>query len=198
VFSPTAIRAQLDRYGLRYTEYNDDELAEVIARHISEDRIVAVFSGRGEIGPRALGNRSILASPTSPRIRDKVNDAKGRELWRPLCPSVLANSAKAYFHDASTGSRFMLRSLLVRDERAVEIGGVVHVDGTARAQLVDEDTPFGGLLSLVSDMTGSPMVMNTSFNLAGEPIVGRPVDAIRSFFASPLDVLVLERYVITK
>lgn len=197
-FSNDTVRDQLDTFGLGYQELAGEELHSRIARHLHDGKIVALFQGRSEIGPRALGNRSILASPDSAALRDKVNRAKGRELWRPLCPSVLDSGADDYFHDAAQGSYFMLRSLTAREDKAEEIEGVVHVDGTSRAQLVDPDTEYGKIISAFESLTGLPMVLNTSFNLAGEPMVGSPVDAIRSFYSSAMDVLVINDFVIEK
>jgi len=197
-FSNDEVRSTLENYGISFRELDDDELHQEVANLLAQNSIVAVFSGRSEIGPRALGNRSILAAPDSAEMRDRVNQTKGREMWRPLCPSVLWKHAVDYFHNAEKGSPFMLRFLNVRDDKKEVIPGVTHVDGTARAQLVEHSSNFGKLIEAYRQKSGIPMVLNTSFNLAGEPIVGSPVDALRSFYSSSIDVLVINNFLITK
>lgn len=192
------IESLLRKLKLPYVRLSDNDLFSFIAGLINSQKIVAVFRGRSEIGPRALGNRSILASPRSSGLRDLVNRVKRREKWRPLCPSVLRPYADEYFIDGSKGSSFMLRSLRARQDKKHLIPGVVHVDDTARIQIVEPDTDYGQIIDKYRELSGVPMVLNTSFNLAGEPIVGSPVDAIRSFFTSELDVLILNNYVIQK
>lgn len=192
------IHRTLDAFNIAYRELPDDVLHQEVAKLLCKKSIVAVFFGRSEIGPRALGNRSILAAPDSAELRDRVNCAKGRELWRPLCPSVLNGYAQAFFHNADKGSPFMLRFLPVREDKKKLISGVVHVDDTARVQLVAPESNFGRMIEAYRKQSGLPMVLNTSFNLAGEPIVGSPIDAFRSFFTSSIDALVLGNYLICK
>lgn len=197
-YSDKNMELLLKKLKLSYEYFLNDDLFVTIANLIYSKNIVAVFRGRSEIGPRALGNRSILASPCSSVLRDSVNKAKMREEWRPLCPSVLQVYAHEYFIDAHKGSYFMLRFLKVNEKKKYLIPGVVHIDNTARVQLVEIETDFGRIINEFYKLSNIPMVLNTSFNLAGEPIVGSPLDAIRSFFSSSLDVLVLNNYIIRK
>lgn len=197
-FTNQQISRLFKKSGIVFMEYSDDELAVIISDLLCQEKIVGVFKGRSEIGPRSLGHRSILASPESTVLRDRVNMEKGRELWRPLCPSVLEQHADDYFHHAKKGSFFMLRSLEVKPEKSESIAGVVHVDNTARAQMVEADSDYGKLISAFYCKSGIPMVLNTSFNLAGEPIVGSPIDALKTFFASGMDVLILGNFMIFK
>lgn len=192
------IRKVLIANHVPHREHSDETLHQEVARLLDKGSIIAVFTGRSEIGPRALGNRSILAAPNSTSLRDRVNRTKGRELWRPLCPSVLSEHAHEYFRNASKGSPFMLRFLDVMEDKKNLIPGIVHVDGTARVQLVDSGSNFGRLIEAYRQLSGLPMVLNTSFNLAGEPIVGSPIDALRSFFTSPIDAIVLGNFLIVK
>ena len=166
---------------------------------IASDSIVGFFQGRMEIGPRALGNRSILASPRSPETRDRVNAVKGRESWRPLAPSLLDDAAAEYLVDPRPAP-FMLTATSVRDERRDRIPAVVHVDGSCRPQIVRRDagTRYAGLLARLGEMTGVPLVLNTSFNIGDEPIVLSPRDAVRSFFASGLETLVIGDSIVEK
>jgi carbamoyltransferase len=170
-----------------------------VARLIADGNVVGWFQGRMELGPRALGNRSILADPRSTAVRDKVNDIKRRERWRPLAPAVLAERAAEYF-ELDTSSDFMLFAAQVRPEKRPLVAGVVHVDGSARPQTVhrSQNPPLHELISAFEKLTGIPIVMNTSFNDAGEPIVCTPRDAIRSFLITGLDALVLGDILVTR
>lgn len=176
-------RLAFDRY---------DDIAVATARIIESGGAVGWFQGRMEIGPRALGNRSILADPRFARIRNKVNDIKGREPWRPLAPVVKCDSASDFF-EMNSPSPFMLFAVKVRAEKQSLIEGVVHIDGTARPQTVTprQNLPMYKLLTAFERFTGLPILLNTSFNLAGEPIVCSPTDAVKTFAKSKLDVLVL-------
>jgi carbamoyltransferase len=164
------------------------------AAFIAKDKIVGWFQGKSEYGCRALGNRSILAKPDSIMMRDRVNILKKRELFRPLAPTVLYEYMGEYFDGSESYlSEFMLGTVNVKDDKKDKIAGVTHVDGTSRIQsLKKEQNPlFYSLIDSFRNLTGIPMVMNTSFNLAGEPIVESPTDAIKSFIAMKLDVLVI-------
>ena len=172
-------------------------VAEEVAERLAEGQIVGWFQGRMELGPRALGNRSILASPRTREIRDRVNRLKGREHWRPLAPSVLAERARDYFH-LSGESPFMLFAANVRAEVRHEVPAIVHVDGSARPQTVrrDQNPALHSLIAAFERRTGVPLVLNTSFNAAGEPIVCTPTDAIRTFLATGLDALVCGDFIV--
>ncbi len=170
---------------------------EEVAEALSSGQVVGVCRGRMEFGPRALGNRSILADPRRLENRDLVNRIKGRELWRPLAPVVLAERASEFF-DLRQPSPFMLFRAQVRPEKRSEVPAIVHVDGSARPQTVtrEQNPALYDLISAFSRYTGVPVLMNTSFNTAREPIVCTPQDAIASFLASGLDLLLLGDFLI--
>lgn len=153
-----------------------------------------------EFGPRALGNRSILADPTRPDMKDLLNKyVKFREEFRPFAPSVLAEHAATYFEDC-TESPFMLFVYPVRPEKQSEVPAITHIDGTARVQTVTESANprYYGLIKAFGELTGTPMLLNTSFNVMGEPIVHTPADAIRCFYSTGMDALALGDYLIVK
>ncbi|MGQ0571654.1 MAG: carbamoyltransferase family protein [Armatimonadota bacterium] len=189
-YSEGECRSALDRAGLRYVRRAD--VAEVAARLLSEGAIVGWFQGRMEFGSRALGNRSILADPRSAQTRDRVNTLKGRELWRPLAPSMLVDDAYEWFVEPGE-SPYMSFVKTARPERAERIAACVHVDGTARVHTVrrEANPRFVHLLESFGRLTGVPCVLNTSFNRRGEPIVCSPSDAASSFTAMGLDYLVI-------
>ena len=175
------------------------DVAAETAGLLAAGKVVGWFQGRMEFGPRALGNRSILADPRAAETRDRVNRLKGREHWRPLAPAVLVERAAEYFELAGE-SPFMLFATPVRPERREEVPAVVHVDGSARPQTVSRaaNPRFHALLSAFERRTGVPVLMNTSFNGAWEPIVRSPEEAVRTFLACGLDALVLGDYVATR
>ncbi len=163
------------------------------AELLAEGRILGWFQGRMEVGPRALGNRSILADPRSPTMKDTLNHrVKRREAFRPFAPSVLEDHAAAWFADARP-SPHMLLVFDVRPERRAEIPAVTHVDGTARVQTVTREANprYHALLTAFAARTGVPVLLNTSFNVRGEPIVCTPEDAVRCFLGTAMDALVL-------
>lgn len=172
---------------------------KVAAKALSEGKIVGWFQGRMEGGPRALGNRSILANPRIKDMHDIVNKIKSRENWRPLAPSILEECINDYFEKASA-SPFMLQSHNLRKDRIKEIPAVVHKDLTARLQSVSlqSNRLFYLLIKEFYRLTGTPMVMNTSFNIGGEPLVCTPEQAIKAFYNSAIDFLALGNYWITK
>jgi carbamoyltransferase len=178
---------------------HSSRVAEEVADRLAAGQVIGWFQGRMELGPRALGNRSILASPRSTEIRDRVNRLKGREQWRPLAPSVLAERAGHYF-ELSGESPFMLFATKVRADVRHEVPAVVHIDGSARPQTVrrDENPALHGLLEAFENRTGLPLVLNTSFNAAGEPIVCTPADAIRTFLATGLDALACGEFIVQR
>ncbi|MFK7986832.1 MAG: carbamoyltransferase [Sandaracinaceae bacterium] len=161
---------------------------------VAEGKVVAVAHGRAEHGPRALGHRSILADPRDPDIQRRLNaQVKFREAFRPFAPSVLSERAEAWFEDAAP-SPYMERALNVRPGRRAEVPGITHVDGTARLQTVERawSPGFASLIDAFCDKTGVPMVLNTSFNVMGKPIVHSVEDALAVFFSTGIDALVLE------
>jgi carbamoyltransferase len=177
--------------GVRYSSPKD--IAETAAKALAKGKVIGWFQGAAEAGPRALGNRSILADPRRADVRDYINrEIKHREWFRPFSPAVLAEKAAEYF--ACEGSfPYMLLAFPARPEKAEMIPGVLHVDMTARVQTVRRtDNPlFRRLIEAFYAETGVPVVLNTSFNDHGEPIVNSPADALRRFAASKLDALAL-------
>ena len=177
-----------------------DDIAAVVARMLADGRIVGWFQGRMEIGPRALGNRSILANPTLHDMKDRVNaEVKHREAFRPFAPSVRAEAADTYF-DVTGESPFMLKVCPVRPEMRDRLPAITHVDGTARLHTVRRETNplYYDLIGKFGELTGTPVVLNTSFNVMGEPIVESPEQAMRCFFTTGLDALAMGSYLITK
>jgi carbamoyltransferase len=191
-YSDEEIGRALDAAGLRYQRLDEPELLARVARDLADSKIVGWFQGRFEIGPRALGNRSILASPLRLEIKDIINRrVKFREPFRPFAPAALEERAAEYFEIAAPDP-FMTLAPRVRPEKTHEIPAVVHVDGTARLQTVDRRTNprFHALIEAFAALTGVPVLLNTSFNKQ-EPIVARPEEAISCFLRADMDVLVL-------
>jgi carbamoyltransferase len=197
-FDDEAIETALRTYKLRYTRVRD--AAEPAAELLSQGKILGWFQGRMEFGPRALGARSILADPRDPEMNAKVNNAvKFREWWRPFAPSFKKEIAGEYLESA-TDSPFMILTAQVRPEKRSVIPSVTHVDGSARPQTVEKEINplYWRLLDGFGRRTGVPVVMNTSFNLRGEAIVNTPTDAVRTFFSSGMDYLVIGNFVVEK
>jgi carbamoyltransferase len=192
------IKKVLDIAKLTY-EYHDD-ISGIAADLIAKGKIVGWFQGRMEWGPRALGNRSILADPRNPKMKDIINHyVKFREEFRPFCPSLLKKAAPEYLENPYD-SPFMILTFRVPQDKIKEIPAVVHVDGTVRPQTVEKDVNpvFYKLIKDFEGETSIPVVLNTSFNIAGEPIVCKPEDAIRTFYACGLDYLAIRNYLVKK
>jgi carbamoyltransferase len=188
----------------RYVE-NDDQLLEQTVERLASAKVVGWYQGRFEWGPRALGNRSILADPRNPEMKDIVNSKiKFREPYRPFAPSVLAERAEKYFElpDAAHQypARFMLYVTPVKPDQRKILPATTHEDGTARLQTVfrDENPRYYGLIECFENATGVPVVLNTSFNLRGEPIVTTPANAFSTFAKSEMDSLVLGNFIVDK
>jgi carbamoyltransferase len=197
-FDDGAIEMALRTYKLRYTRVDDP--AGVAAELLSQGKILGWFQGRMEFGPRALGNRSILADPRDPEMTTKVNNAvKFREWWRPFAPSFKKEAA-GEFLESATDSPFMILTAQVRAEKRGVIPAVTHVDGSARPQTVEKEVNplYWRLIDEFGARTGVPVVMNTSFNLRGEAIVHTPTDAVRTFFSSGMDALVIGGFLVEK
>ncbi|MEP7009535.1 MAG: carbamoyltransferase N-terminal domain-containing protein [Acidobacteriota bacterium] len=197
-FSHSEIAAIITGAGLAATDYSgrEAELLDAVAERLAQHQIVGWFDGRMEHGPRALGNRSILANPLDLGVRERLNRrVKKREAFRPFAPAVLAGQAAEHF-ELDHPSPFMLETCAVRSPLALP--GITHVDGSARPQTVDpQDHPrFAALLEAFFRRTGCPILVNTSFNVAGEPIVATPVDALLSAADATLDALVLGDFLI--
>lgn len=176
-----------------------DDVAAETARLLADDRIVGWFQGRMEFGPRALGARSILASPIDPGMQARLNEIKDREDFRPVAPAVLEERAADWFVEARPAP-FMLFTFDVQPERAVQIPAVCHVDGSARVQTVarSQHPLYHQLLLEFEALTGVPVLVNTSFNTRGQPIVCTPRQAVECFWTSPLDALVIGSYLLEK
>lgn len=170
------------------------------ARLLAEGKIIGWFQGKAEFGPRSLGNRSILADPRSAEMKDRINAlVKFREEYRPFAPSILHEFGPEYFDDYRE-SRYMERTLRVREEKRNAIAAVVHVDHTARLQTVKREwnPRFHDLISAFHERTGVPAVLNTSFNVMGKPIVHSIEDALATFYTTGLEALVIGDYLIEK
>ncbi len=197
-YSDDELEAALQRFNLSYRK--SDDICKETAAFLSENKLVGWFQGRMEVGPRALGNRSILAHPGFPDIKDKLNArVKFREPFRPFAPSVLAEDVGEWFgydHEAP----YMLFVFDVKEEKQKLVPGITHVDGSGRLQSVDRQRnyKYHRLINEFKQLTGIPMVINTSFNIMGEPIVNKPEDAVRCFLGNGLDILVLGDFVVSK
>jgi carbamoyltransferase len=181
-----------------YKKYQNIE--KKTARLLADGKIIGWFQGRMEIGPRALGNRSILANPSILKMKDILNKrVKGREPWRPFAPSLLEEYTKEYLLDV-THSEFMILESRSKKEKRKSIQAATHINGTVRPQTVSKKTNprYWKLINEFRKITNIPVVLNTSFNLAGEPIVCTPEDAISTFFRSGFDYLVLGNYLVAK
>ena len=192
-------RELLDDLGARYEDVGDDA-PERAGDDLAAGKVIGWMDGRCEWGPRALGHRSILADPRRPETRDAVNvRVKYREPFRPFAPSVVAEHADEYFDIPAASrepARFMLSTGPVRESARATLGATTHVDGTARVQVVDAGTSprYHRVISRFGAETGVPVVLNTSFNLKGEPVVSSPVDAMASFVRSGLDLLYIDNF----
>ena len=198
-------------------EYDDETIKKVVqdskfkAEYIGEDvnavadliakgYIITWYQGRAELGPRALGNRSIIADPTRKEYWRLVNDIKGREWWRPLAPSLLDEDKDVYFKDP-VSHEFMILMLRYKDEEACKrVPVTCHVDLTARPQTVtrDQNKTWYDLIKAFKDIKGEGLIMNTSFNLAGEPLVETPQEALRSFAVKGFDAMYMQGWLIYK
>ncbi|HSY58554.1 MAG TPA: carbamoyltransferase C-terminal domain-containing protein [Terriglobales bacterium] len=203
-FSQQEIRTALESAGasngdLHFAELDEDSLVQTTARHIAAGKIVGWFQGRVEWGPRALGQRSILADPRRAEMKDILNRRiKHREIFRPFAPSILEEATSEYFEQTHP-SPFMTFAYSVRPEKRSVIPAPTHVDGTARLQTVSRTANplYWKLLRAVGDVTGVPVVLNTSFN-DNEPIVCRPEEALDCFRRTQMDVLVMGNFVLEK
>jgi carbamoyltransferase len=194
-YSREECRAAAQQFYPRLANDSSVVSARDVARILARGEIVGVLNGGSEIGPRALGGRSILADPLSAMMRERINRViKGREPFRPLAPMVLQSQYDDYFYDTRNADPFMLKVSRVRERCLREAPAVVHVDGTARVQVVpDGGDPFlTDLLSSFREETGRGVLLNTSFNRRGEPIVESPVDAVDAFLGMGLDALYLD------
>jgi carbamoyltransferase len=203
-FSAQQIRSAIDGVGSsdegeRIEELGEEELLRTTANHISTGKVVGWFQGRVEWGPRALGNRSILADPRRPEMKEILNRRiKHRETFRPFAPSILEEAVGEYF-ERTNPSPFMTFAYSVRPEKRAVIPAPTHIDGTARLQTVSRTVNplYWKLIRAFDDVTGVPVVVNTSFN-DNEPIVCRPEEALDCFRRTQMDVLVIGNFILTK
>lgn len=197
-YNATETEQILNHFSANYQKFGDAELLSLIAEQLSSDRIIGWFQGRMEFGPRALGHRSILASPISENMQSRLNLAiKKREGFRPFAPVVLNDHASHWFDHINEAKYMMCTSSSTRKK---EIPACVHLDNTARVQTLNSnDNPkLYQLISNFYEKTGVPMLVNTSLNLRGEPIVCSPEDAINCFIQTEIDLLVLNNFVLFK
>ncbi len=219
-YSDEEIQFFLQKYNIPYSYYQKDDLLEIVTDLIQEENVVGWFQGRMEFGPRALGNRSIIGDPRSPGMQKKMNlKIKFRESFRPFAPSILADKVNEWF-DITEESPYMLLVADVKEEKRREmtveelmlwginrmnisrsdIPAVTHIDYSARIQTVDgkENKFYYDLLAKFYAKTGCPILINTSFNVRGEPIVESPLDAYKCFMRTEMDILVIGNFVIYK
>ena len=198
-YSNEVIKAILDERSLSYSR--SDDIGKEIAIELANGKIVGWFQGRMECGPRALGGRSILYDARQAENKDIVNrTVKFRESFRPFCPSMKVESASKYLENSERIERYMISSYTVKTGMRDEIAAVTHVDGTCRPQMIERGVypKFWNLLNEYEKLTGSPVLMNTSLNVKGEPIVCNPHDAIKCFYDTGIQVLVLGSYILRK
>ena len=199
-YSSFEIEKSIKNKNLKYYKYSDEELAKKVADYISDNKIVGLHRGKTELGPRALCHRSILANPSNPAMKDILNKrVKHREEFRPFAPTVLAEKQFEYF-DLKSPSEFMLQAPTVKDKYIKKLPAITHIDKTARVQAVtnENDHFIHSLLLELEKRIGTAAVLNTSFNVAGQPIVETPLDALNTFLSTNIDILVIGNYVIIK
>jgi carbamoyltransferase len=207
-YSDSEILEAINQFKIKpFNEFNDvGYLCKCVAKLITEGNVIGWFQGRSEWGPRSLGNRSILADPTNTKMKEIINSKiKFREPFRPFAPSVLVEFAHEYFDinellNDTDPYNFMLQVCKVKENVKNTIPSVTHVDGTARVHTVREESNkiFHNLISEIRNINKVPIVLNTSFNVRGEPIVDSPVDAIKTFLWCDMDYLVLGTYILKK
>lgn len=184
---------------VHYSLFKEDECYDFVAKEIAKGKIVGWMQDGFEAGPRALGNRSILADPRTRRSLIKLNLIKNREMWRPIAPSVLIDKYSDYFEGNPNSKYFMNVSTLVKEEKRKNIVAVVHVNNTARPQVVTkEQNKYYGLLKAFYKLTKIPVLCNTSLNDRGAPLVNTPKDALELFLKKEIDLLVIGNFVIEK
>jgi carbamoyltransferase len=204
-YTEAEIKSSLDEAGLSVQEFNSqDELVNESVDRLTSGKVIGWFQGKFEWGPRALGNRSILADPRRAEMKDIVNTKiKFREPFRPFAPAVTLEAAPDFFDIPETANgmpeRFMLLVVPVWETKSDQIPAVSHL-GTARVQVVHHEANplYSDLIATFGDATGTPVLMNTSFNIRGEPIVSSPEDAIRTFGNSGIDTLVIGNFLVEK
>jgi carbamoyltransferase len=203
--SQACIEATLPEFAdrVQVTRFNTlEETCTEAARLIADGRVLAWYRGRMEFGPRALGNRSILADPGHPEMRDRINAmVKKRESFRPFAPAVSLEQVHRWFDvPPGTDLPYMIATVNVRDTYRAQLPAITHVDGSARVQTVSaaNNPDFYALLRAVGKTTGREMVLNTSFNVKGQPIVNTPREAITTFLGTGIEFLFLENTLVAR
>ena len=196
------IKRILDKSKLKYRQLLPEERAQQVARLVADGKIVGLFQGRMEFGPRALGNRTILANPTDPKINDWLNKRLARSEFMPFAPSVLVEACPDIFEHFAKGAytaKCMTITYTVKEKWRSRIGAVVHIDGTARPQAVSrEDNPrYYDIIKEYEKITGLPVILNTSFNVHEEPIICKPEEALSALVEGRVDLLVIEDFLVT-
>ena len=197
-FSNNEILNSLNESKIKFKKFKNIE--KIVAEKLSKGKIVGWFQGRSEVGARALGNRSILANPLMKNMKKKLNDeVKHRENWRPFCPSINDYRYKDYFGSVPE-SDFMILAFKIKEKYKEILPSAIHVDGTARPQIVRKknNKKFYKLIKEFEKITGQAIIINTSFNIQGEPIVNKPSEAIRCFSGTGIDYLALGDFLISK
>jgi carbamoyltransferase len=198
-YLPEAVEEALEAFHDLHYRRSEDIFTETAA-HLAEGKIIGWFQGRSEVGPRALGCRSILGNPSDPTMKDRMNNqVKHREPWRPFAPSILEEEMARYIREPIP-SPFMILAFDTRSETREEIISAIHVDGTCRPQTVSRSTNprYWELINAFRSITGVPAVLNTSFNVAGQPIVNSPFEAIDTFLNCGMDMLAIGDYLVWK
>lgn len=190
------IKKAIDYSGYKYEKYSPKKLSKYLKRN----KVIGFYTGRSEYGPRALGHRSIIASPINKNMKNTVNKKiKFREEFRPFAPIVTNKFFDQFFYRGSANYEYMSATIRAKKNTKKIAPAIVHIDETSRVQEIkNKDDPIYKLLNEFYNLTGCPILLNTSFNLKGEPIVETPTDALRTFASSGLDILVLEKYLIYK
>ena len=205
-YSNAEVKSFLDEQCIEYESFedNEDKMLDVLTEDMQNKKVVGFFQGRFEWGPRALGNRSILADPRSPEMKQIVNTKiKFREPFRPFAPVILRDKVHEYFDypdgEKHEAPRYMLMVSPIKEDKQDKIAAVNHM-GTGRLQAIERETNprYYDIVERFGQATGIPIVLNTSFNLRGEPIVTSPRDAWNTFSNSDIDILVLESFLVRK
>jgi carbamoyltransferase len=199
-YTEEQIKSALDSFGIKYQRYDYDKIYSETALLIDEDNIIGWFQGRSEAGARALGGRSILMSARNPDNKDILNSrVKHREYWRPFAGVILEEHLQEYFENGFVSPYMMYSMTVIEDKRNI-IPAITHIDNTCRIQTVTEEYNLH-LTKMIQEyykITGIPVVLNTSFNDNGEPIVETPEHAIKAFLSMDIDYLVIGNYIVNK
>ena len=197
-YTDRQIQTALNNSQMKYDRLEEDILVLEVAKHLSQNKVVGWMQGRMEFGPRALGNRSILANPLNIEMKDILNERiKKRESFRPFASAVIAEKSEEYFKLSQKSPYMLLACDTIEDKKKIIPSGI-HVDGSVRVQTVTEkDNPlFYKVIKAFESITDIPVIINTSFNLRGEPMVCSPTDAIACFKKSDMDILVIGNYIV--